>query len=159
MFNPRRVGTAAVTLLIISYLQMKPRQSLSQYDYRPPEMLAYLRHYGYHFSRRMHDFAVSLMRRDNKPITPWTKEKVEQVIHKYGITLENAIAYDHVYVFNMALADIYGSSITDERALALFVKDYVDDEDQPDGFIFNRFYADCALSGTPIPWEDMLGPA
>ena len=138
---------------------MKSRQSLSQYDYRPPEMLAYLRHYGYHFSRRMHDFAVSLMRRDNKPITPWAKEKVEQVIHKYGITLENAIAYDHVYVFNMALADFYGSSITDERALALFVKDYVDDEDQPDGFIFNRFYADCALSGTPIPWEDILDPA
>ena len=41
----------------------------------------------------------------------------------------------------------------------LFVKDYVDDEDQPDGFIFNRFYADCALSGTPIPWEDILDPS
>ena len=141
------------------YCQMKPRQSFSQYDYRPPEMLAYLRYYGYHFSRRMHDFAVSRMRRDNKPITPWTKEKVEQTLHKYGITLDNTIAYDHVYVLNMALADFYGSSITDERALALFVKDYVDDEDQPDGFIFNRFYADCALSGTPIPWEDILDPS
>ena len=90
---------------------MKPRQSLSQYDYRPPETLAYLRHYGYHFSRRMHDFAVSRMRRDNKPITPWTKEKVEQTLHKYGIVLDNAIAYDHVYVLNMALADFYGSSM------------------------------------------------
>lgn len=99
------------------------------------------------------------MRRDNKPITPWTKEKVEQTLHKYGIVLDNAIAYDHVYVLNMALADFYGSSITDERALALFVKDYVDDEDQPDGFIFNRFYADCALAGTPIPWEDILDPS
>ena len=63
------------------YCQMKPRQSFSQYDYRPPEMLAYLRYYGYHFSRRMHDFAVSRMRRDIKPITPWTKEKVEQTLH------------------------------------------------------------------------------
>ena len=87
------------------------------------------------------------------------KEKVEQTLHKYGIVLDNAIAYDHVYVLNMALADFYGSSITDERALALFVKDYVDDEDQPDGFVFNRFYADCALSGTPIPWEDVLDPS
>lgn len=25
--------------------------------------------------------------------------------------------------------------------------------------IFNRFYADCALSGTPIPWEDILDPS
>lgn len=30
------------------------------------------------------------------------------------------------------------------------------DEDQADGFIFNRFYADCARNGVGIPWEDVL---
>ena len=135
---------------------MKQRIPFSEYDYRPPEMTAYLRHYGPHFSRRMLDFAVGRMRRDGKPITAMTKEKVEEVLKKYGVTLDNALAYDHVYAANMCLADFYGSSITDERAMALFVKDYVDDEDQADGFIFNRFYADCALGGVPIPWEDIL---
>lgn len=32
----------------------------------------------------------------------------------------------------------------------------VDDADQKDGFIFNRFYADCCHNGVPIPWEDVL---
>lgn len=27
---------------------------------------------------------------------------------------------------------------------------------QKDGFIFNRFYADCCHNGVPIPWEDVL---
>lgn len=153
MSNPRRVSLWHSPLNPYSSYETS---SISVTIRLPPSRN--VRHYGYHFSRRMHDFAVSRMRRDNKPITPWTKEKVEQTLHKYGIVLDNAIAYDQVYVLNMALADFYGSSITDERALALFVKDYVDDEDQPDGFIFNRFYADCALSGTPIPWEDILAP-
>lgn len=135
---------------------MKQRIPFSEYDYRPPEMTAYLRHYGPHFSQRMLDFAVGRMRKDGKQITPWTKEKVEEMLHKYGVKIDNGLGYDHVYVANMCLADFYGSSITDERAIALFVKDYVDDEDQPDGFIFNRFYADCALAGVPIPWEDIL---
>lgn len=106
MYNSRRVQPYSCYSPLNPISHMKSRQSFSQYDYRPPEMLAYLRHYGYHFSRRMHDFAVSRMRRDNKPITPWTKEKVEQVIHKYGITLENAIAYDHVHTSSIWLLPI-----------------------------------------------------
>lgn len=64
--------------------------------------------------------------------------------------------YDHVYVANMARADFYKSSIKDEEQLAQFIKDMVDDTDQKDGFIFNRFYADCCHNGVPIPWEDVL---
>lgn len=44
----------------------------------------------------------------------------------------------------------------DEEQLAQFIKDMVDDADQKDGFIFNRFYADCCHNGVPIPWEDVL---
>lgn len=40
--------------------------------------------------------------------------------------------------------------------MAHYVKDVVDDTDQKDGFIFNRFYADCCHNGMPIPWEDLL---
>ena len=43
-----------------------------------------------------------------------------------------------------------------ESAVAQFIKDMVDDADQKDGFIFNRFYADCCHNGVPIPWEDVL---
>lgn len=50
----------------------------------------------------------------------------------------------------------YGSSITEEKQMAQFIKDYVDDEDQQDGFIFNRFYADTSFNGIGIPWEEIL---
>lgn len=57
---------------------------------------------------------------------------------------------------NMVKADFYKSSIEDEAHMALFVKDMVDDTDQKDGFIFNRFYADCNHNGIGIPWDDIL---
>ena len=56
----------------------------------------------------------------------------------------------------MARADFFKSSLKDEAALAQFIKDMVDDPDQADGFIFNRFYADCNHNGIGIPWDDAL---
>ena len=53
-------------------------------------------------------------------------------------------------------ADFLGSSIADEAHLALYVRDVVDDPDQADGFIFNRWYADTVRSGIPVDWEGIL---
>ena len=66
------------------------------------------------------------------------------------------MGYDVCYIGNMILTDFYGSSINDEEHMAKCVKDFIDDEDQADGFIFNRFYADCCHNGVPIHWEDVL---
>jgi hypothetical protein len=38
--------------------------------------------------------------------------------------------------------DFLGSSIIDEKHLAMYVKDVIDDEDGYDGIVFNRWYAD-----------------
>lgn len=46
--------------------------------------------------------------------------------------------------------------IVDARHLALYVRDVVDDPDQADGFIFNRWYADTVRSGIPVDWEGIL---
>jgi hypothetical protein len=56
----------------------------------------------------------------------------------------------------MCKADFLGSSITDERHLALYVKDVIDDVDAPDGLAFNSFYADMCYMGIAIDWEEML---
>lgn len=137
-------------------MERKYRQSLDAYDYKPSEMVAYLRHNGYHFNKKMCEWAVKQMRKNGKPIKPIGKDEVEEMLHKNGIELENNAGYDEVYVANMARADFYASSITDEKSLAQFIKDYVDDEDQQDGFVFNRFYADCAHNGVGIPWDEIL---
>ena len=56
----------------------------------------------------------------------------------------------------MAKSDFYKSAITDEMHLALFIKDYMDDEDGYEGLPFTRFFADCIGKGCPILWEDMM---
>ena len=89
-------------------------------------------------------------------ISPYTKETVEILLKANNVKLDNEVGYDAVYVANMAKADFYGSSISDDMHLAKFIKDYLDDPDGYDGIVFTRFYADCIGAGTPIMWEDML---
>lgn len=83
-------------------------------------------------------------------VTPYTKEAVDVLLKTNGIKLDNDYGYDAVYVANMAKADFYGSSISDDAHLAKFIKDYLDDPDGYEGVVFTRFYADCIGSGTPI---------
>lgn len=135
---------------------MKYKEPLDHYDRLPEDMTAYLRHYGWHFSKRLSDWAAKKMTKDGEPINPMSKAQVDEILESYGVKLKNDDGYDSVYVANMAKADFYGSSIVDDAHLALYVKDTVDDEDQADGFILNRFYADCVRKGCAIPWEDVI---
>lgn len=135
---------------------------LDVYDMKPEGMIAYLRYNGYHFNKKMCDWAVSLMRKESKvtgkeeSIEPLTKDKVEDMLAANSVKLDNLVGYDHVYVANMCKADFWGSSIKDDVGMAQYVKDVIDDVDQKDGFVFNRFYADCCHNGLPIPWDDVL---
>ena len=136
------------------------RDSLDIYDVIPEAMKNYLRHNGRHFSEKMCEFAVSKMRKleDGRKVKVkmLDKTKLENLLAIYNISLENDVLYDGVYVLNMANADFYGSSLRDESNLIQFVKDYIDDIDQADGFVFNRFYSDCVRKGVPIPWSECL---
>ena len=85
---------------------------------------------GWSFSKKMCEFAVSRMKdRDGKKIEPITKEQIDKLLKTNGIELKHDNGYDCVYVANMARADYWGSSIADEQHLALFVGDFIDDED------------------------------
>jgi len=59
--------------------------------------------------------------------TPIPKEKVDEILNKNGVILNNNELYDYVYVYNMGNNDFLGSSISDEKHLALYVKDVIDD--------------------------------
>lgn len=126
---------------------------LDFYDDRPAAMKHYLKYYGEHFNKKLCEFAVSKMNHGKSAVH---KEKVEEILKKYSIILDHNELYDHVYVYNMGNNDFLGSSIIDERHLALYVKDVIDDEDGYDGIVFNRWYADTVVKGIPIEWEDMI---
>ena len=129
-------------------------------DKFPSGMEEYLAQYGWHFSKKMCEWAVSNMykkdRSGNKTyIEPYTKEQVDELLRKYGISI-NKIGYDYVFAANMCKSDYLNGSVSDEQHLALFVKEYVDDADGYPELPFTRFYADCIGSGTPINWSDVI---
>lgn len=118
--------------------------------------------YGWHFNKKAFEMAVCMMRHKSKEsgkmekIEPLSKEQVEDMLKRNSIVLENNVLYDAAYVANMAKADFWKSSISDEQHLALFVKDVVDDVDQADGFVFRRWYMDMVGNGIGIEWEELV---
>lgn len=135
----------------------RKRIPLDSYDIVPEEQRAYLMNYGKHFNEKMCKFAVEHMRdRNGKKMSMMKKDDVLAKLKEHGVTLENDVMYDSTFVFHMAMSDFMGSSIEDEKHICLYVKDLIDDDDQADGFIFNRFYADCCNKGLPIDWSEML---
>ena len=141
---------------------MYNKERLDVHEKMPSGMDEYLSNYGWHFSKKLCDFAVSRMKKKNsssgkeETITPITKEQVDELLKKYNVSIERKEGYDCVFVANMCKADYLGSSVPNEQYLALFIKDYVDDPDGYDGLPMTRWYADIIGSGTRVIWEDML---
>lgn len=121
--------------------------SLDYYDERPSEMNRYLSHYGWHFNKRMAEFAIRHLKG-----THYNREKVDELLKTYNIEIPDSCLYDYVYILNYAVSKYYESSLTTEKQLALFVKDNIDE----DGLIFTKWYATMLRLGHPINWEDML---
>lgn len=142
----------------------KCKQPLDMYDvdFMPQEMRAYLRNYGFSFSKKACEYAVSLMKKENpstkktEKIEPWGKEQVEDLLKKHNIVLENNIGYNHVYVANMLMADMFKSSIPDEPKLALGIKDVIDDVDASQRLVFKKWLVAMDDSGEPIDWAELL---
>lgn len=130
---------------------------LNLYEKNPSGMNEYLSMYGWHFSKKMCQWAVSMMTdRNGAPLKLMTKEEADELLKRYGIKITNDKGYDVPYVVAMKKSDCWGSSIKDDMVLALAVKDYLDDKDGYEGLALTRFVADCDGSGTPIIWEDMI---
>ena len=117
----------------------------------------YLANYGWHFSKKMAEWAISMMRdRNGAKVSMQDKATLEETMKANGIKIDNVKGYDLVYVVAMAKADYYGNSITSDAQLYKFVGDYLNDKDGYDGMPFTRFYADCLAKAEPILWEEMM---
>ena len=132
------------------------RAALDMYDDLPKSMRKYLTHNGWHFNKALCDFAISLMKKHGKRLEPISKENVDALLTQHKIQLDNNVGYDYVFVANMCKADYYGSSITDDRHVALYIKDTIDDEDAADGTTMRRWYATMVANGIMVDWDDSL---
>lgn len=127
----------------------------------PKAMLNYMQNYGKHFSKKMYEFAVSNMWKkdpngNKERMKPMSLEEFNAFMKANGIDLKNNTLYDGAFVLSKAKSLFLGKSIADDMHLAMYVRDYIDDEDAVDGQVFNRWFSDCMLKGMPISWEDVL---
>ena len=132
------------------------RAALDMYEDLPKDMRTYLMHNGWHFNKSLCNFAISLMKKQGKRLDPISKENVDKLLEQYKIQLDNNVGYDYVFVANMCKADYVGSSITDDKHVALYIKDTIDDEDAADGTTMRRWYATMVANGVMVDWDDSL---
>lgn len=131
---------------------------LDYYDITPKGMDAYMASHGRHFSKPMLEWAVGMMRdRTGKKVTLPDKKQLDNILSAHNVSIERGEGfYDPLYVWCMARADYFGSSIVDDLHMARYMKDYIDD---PDGYgtrAFDEFYIKCVAKGIDIPWEDII---
>lgn len=123
-------------------------EDLTEYDIKPKAFVNYLRYYGPHFNKKLCDFACEQLGKSD-----YTKDKLDLLLHAHNVELKGIKLYDAVYVANWAKSMFYGSGISDEKHLVLFIKDIFEKEGD---LIFNRWYADMAKLGIPVEWEEMV---
>ena len=139
------------------------RQPLDVYDIQPRPMMKYKANNGWHFNECAAKYAVSLMMKKNpvngktEPIEPMPAKQVDEILAKHAVKLEHSVGCDYVYVANMCKADYLGSSIIDEKHMALYIKDVIDDVDATDGTVMRQWYAKMVADGQPVPWAYFLG--
>lgn len=127
----------------------------------PSDLELYLSYYGMNFNKKLCEFAVSMMEREDAngslvKVEPIKTEELKGLLEKYKIELDYKDLYNAVYIASMVKADYWGSSIEDDEHLAKYVDDVLCDVDAADGQVFARFLADCSIKGVPIFWEQMI---
>ena len=135
---------------------------LDIYDDMPNDMKRYINNYGWHFNKKAYIYATDLMKKLNNKtnreeyIKAYTKEEVDKLLQDNNIELKHKIMYDYVFVASMGLADYLGSSIEDNKHLALYIKDTIDDIDASTETTFRRWVATMIGNGNPIDWNDII---
>lgn len=124
------------------------KEDFTEYDIKPKGFINYLRYYGTHFNKKLCEFACKHLSKNE-----YTKDKLMALLQSNNIEIDDTKIYDVLYIANWCKSIFYGSSITDDKHLALFIKDIFDKEFD---LIFNRWYADTAKQGILIEWEDMI---
>lgn len=129
---------------------------MNEYNNLPDDLRRYLEKHGWHFSEKLCEFAVAAMYgNDEEKI----REKalsagfVRTLLKHNGVTLENDKGFDAVYVANMGRSDYLGDSVPDQKHLARYIKNYLDDEDGYEGVALSRYLADCIGKRVKINWD------
>ena len=124
---------------------------------QPSAKEMYIAEMGWHFNERACQYAVQYLKdRNNKPIKPYSKEDVDEMLKKQNVTLEKNKGWDYVYVANMAKSDMDGSPLADDKSIANYIKIVIDDADAADGGIMGCWYVKMIFRHIPVDWAMFL---
>jgi hypothetical protein len=124
---------------------------------QPSAKEMYIAEMGWHFNERACQYAVQYLKdRNNKPIKPYSKEEVDELLKKQNVTLEKNKGWDYVYVANMAKSDMDGSPLADDKSIANYIKIVIDDADAADGEIMGCWYVKMIFRHIPVDWAMFL---
>lgn len=124
---------------------------------QPSAKEMYIAEIGWHFNERACQYAVQYLKdRNNKPIKPYSKEEVDELLKKQNVTLEKNNGWDYVYVANMAKSDMDGSPLADDMSIANYIKIVIDDVDAADGEIMGCWYVKMIFRHIPVDWAMFL---
>ena len=124
---------------------------------QPSAKEMYIAEMGWHFNERACQYAVQYLKdRNNKPIKPYSREEVDELLKKQNVTLEKNKGWDYVYVANMAKSDMDGSPLADDKSIANYIKIVIDDVDAADGEIMGCWYVKMIFRHIPVDWAMFL---
>ena len=124
---------------------------------QPSAKEMYIAEMGWHFNEKACQYAVQYLKdRNNKPIKPYSKEEVDELLKKQNVTLEKNKGWDYVYVANMAKSDMDGSPLADDKSIANYIKIVIDDADAADGEIMGCWYVKMIFRHIPVDWAMFL---
>lgn len=138
---------------------MPPLLTLRDMDewMQPSAKEMYIAEMGWHFNEKACQYAVQYLKdRNNKPIKPYSREEVDELLKKQNVTLEKNKGWDYVYVANMAKSDMDGSPLADDKSIANYIKIVIDDADAADGEVMGCWYVKMIFRHIPVDWAMFL---
>lgn len=131
------------------------------YVYKSEEEEIYNSKYFCHFNKRLADWAISNMRKENKtsgmlePIKKKTIEEFDAFLKSSGLHIADESYYDAYYLYHMTLAD-YENSLEDDKHRAMYIEETINDPDGEPESVLACFKAKMELAKIPIYWERFL---
>lgn len=125
--------------------------------YQTPAKEMYLAEMGWHFNEKACKYAVQYLKdRNGKPVKPYSKEEVDDLLKRQNVTLDKNKGWDYVYVASMARSDMDGSPLADDRSIANYIKIVIDDADAADGEVMACWYVKMIFRHIPVDWAMFL---
>ena len=133
---------------------------MEMFMYYSEEEEIYNERYKGHFSKKLAEWAISRMEKETangmlEPIKKHTLEEYDEFLKENKLKVAYESYYDGYYLWHMACAD-YSKSLEDDKHIALFIDETINDPDCEPTAVLACFKAKMDVCGVPIFWEQFV---